>query len=1144
MKMICILRIFFCLFLVPKLGITFNVNPIPWKTFGVSPNTAFGYKVIQLDERRLLVSDPLMRYNEKYRGRIYRCETGNSACSEVSMTVPGYAVNMSLGLSMVKDPASSNTLACGPTIPRDCSSITTYNGMCFQLNGQLVPGSGIPSSLKDCPVSDTDIVFLIDGSGSVSAGDFDRMKMFMKNLITQFLGRNSLFAIMQYSSQFDIEMDFSAFRTSDWSRRIDRIRQQRGWTHTPTAIRKVVNELFVPYRGARPDAVKVLLVITDGKTEGDYTPLSVVVNEAERKGIIRYAIGVGNAFQDARGRQELTTIASLPTVDHLFRVNDFQALDNLRGTLEKSIFSVEGTSSGESFKMELGQEGFSSAFMPTGKVLLGAVGAFNWKGSYVMGEDVFDSSVSVENDSYTGYSMAVPLFHGKKEQNIVILGAPRYQHKGGVMIMSNKRVHKILEGTQIGSYFGAEVCVVDLNSDSSSDLLLISAPMYINTDRDSEGQVTVCSLQDALRVGASCTEPPLMGEAGMKGRFGAALAALADLNGDGLAEVAVGAPLENDGKGGLYIFSGVETGINPTYSQRIPGSTIVPGLKYFGQSISGTMDQSGDMLPDLAVGSSGKVLLLRTRPVVLVTVRMTYSPRTIPADNPDCSKHLSYTARVCFSMMNRTRGQSGNLEAQLNYTLTLDAFRSASRSRAFFAPSQPSLSRMLTIIGTSQDKCENHQFSIQACPEDALNPLQNQVMFSFTDTPSQQNLSPVLHPASQVSSSHPLDFEIDCGPDKVCIDDLKVDFSFQSVSEMHVGIISELNILVSMENRGENSYNTHIIFTYPIGMSYRKVEVQDASSRTRVQCNALPFVGDTTVEQISCSINRPIFHSKVQASFVLSFGINGNSHFNTNITFTANATSGNEQHTGNENFKRRSLGVKYLVYFQVTSSEESTTYINFTAGKSDLKQPVLHSFKVMNHFRNPEVTVTIKSPIKLGAKDIWTNRSSLQIPGCQNQKDENPNVANFVEILKKTQIVNCTVAVCAVIKCMVPMQELQDTFYNISGEVKSGWIEQTQLMAVDLVSSLVLDYDRNQFVSATTDHIPSAEVRTHVVIHIEPNYTKEIIGGVAGGLLLLALITAALYKAGFFKSKYSQMMQETGNDETAGASPDAPPAAE
>uniref|UniRef100_A0A3B3S990 VWFA domain-containing protein n=1 Tax=Paramormyrops kingsleyae TaxID=1676925 RepID=A0A3B3S990_9TELE len=100
------------------------------------------------------------------------------------------------------------------------------------------------------------------------------------------------FGIMQYSSRFRIEMDFNYFRTSGWSSRINEISQQRGATFTPTAIREVVNKLFVPNRGARPDAVKVLLVITDGKTSGDDTPLSDVVNEAERKGIIRYAIGV------------------------------------------------------------------------------------------------------------------------------------------------------------------------------------------------------------------------------------------------------------------------------------------------------------------------------------------------------------------------------------------------------------------------------------------------------------------------------------------------------------------------------------------------------------------------------------------------------------------------------------------------------------------------------------------------------------------------------------------------------------------------------------------------------------------------------------------------------------------------------------
>lgn len=42
---------------------------------------------------------------------------------------------------------------------------------------------------------------------------------------------------------------------------------------------------------------------------------------------------------------------------------------------------------------------------------------------------------------------------------------------------------------QTGSYFGAEVCVVDLNSDKNTDLLLVSAPTY--TENSREGKVFV-----------------------------------------------------------------------------------------------------------------------------------------------------------------------------------------------------------------------------------------------------------------------------------------------------------------------------------------------------------------------------------------------------------------------------------------------------------------------------------------------------------------------------------------------------------------------------------------------------------------------------------------------------------------------------
>lgn len=52
------------------------------------------------------------------------------------------------------------------------------------------------------------------------------------------------------------------------------------------------------------------------------------------------------------------------------------------------------------------------------------------------------------------------------------------------------------------------------------------------------------------------------------GRFGTSIASVADLNGDGLRDVAVGAPLENEGRGAVYIFLGDgQRGIRSTFTQ-------------------------------------------------------------------------------------------------------------------------------------------------------------------------------------------------------------------------------------------------------------------------------------------------------------------------------------------------------------------------------------------------------------------------------------------------------------------------------------------------------------------------------------------------------------------------------------------------
>lgn len=52
------------------------------------------------------------------------------------------------------------------------------------------------------------------------------------------------------------------------------------------------------------------------------------------------------------------------------------------------------------------------------------------------------------------------------------------------------------------------------------------------------------------------------------GRFGTSITSVADLNGDGLRDIAVGAPLEDDNRGAVYIFLGdAQRGIRRTFSQ-------------------------------------------------------------------------------------------------------------------------------------------------------------------------------------------------------------------------------------------------------------------------------------------------------------------------------------------------------------------------------------------------------------------------------------------------------------------------------------------------------------------------------------------------------------------------------------------------
>ncbi|XP_014014772.1 integrin alpha-X [Salmo salar] len=1116
---------------VPQGALAFNIDPVAWKYVSEPAAAGFGYKVEQRNPTSLLISAPMVQYEQNRRGQVYRCLVRDSSCTPLSIQVPSHGINMSLGLSMTKDPDSLKIMVCGPTIPRECKTITTYNGMCFEIDQNLNVRQPVPSSLEECP-GQTDIAFLLDGSGSVGRSDFEKMKTFVKDLIKEFLERDTKFAVAQYSGYCTIHFDLNTFNVMYWDNQVSSIKQQGGGTYTAAAIQKVVQDVFSTSRGSRPKAKKILIVITDGQSN-DSGMLGDAASKADAKNIIRFAIGVGQAFSLPYAKRELETIASSPSKNYVFQVDNFQALGQIKDTLQNSIFPIEGSqTTGESIKMEMAQEGFSAAYMPEGGFQMGAVGAFQWRGAYqeYTGSTLNPTpqqSQNMEPDSYMGYSMAVARTHTRQ---FTILGAPRFKHTGRVVFLSSRDTDKPIEFSgQIGAYFGAEVCAMDVNKDSYSDLVLISAPMF--TDGDREGRVYVCTIND--RFGVACqlvAEMTLVGDAGQMGRFGTSLAPLPDLNMDGFNDLAVGAPLENDGQGSVYIFHGTSSGISKIKSQRISASDVQSGLKYFGQSISQTsLDMSLDSLPDLAVGSKGAVLLLRSRPIVTLMARVSFNPDKIPTNQSDCSTPLRNIAEVCFTMTRQTT-DTKDLQAKINYTLTLDVTRQAPNYRAYISPKIRKETKTITL--RLQKRCFSHNFFTEACPEDSLNELSNELDFTFEGLPtSPGGLSSSLSPQSPTTTYHPLGFEINCGADNNCIDNLKVDFNFTRSSEVRVGIDEVINVTVSVESREENSYNSHIILTYPAGLSFRKFTILQG----RVECNSSDSVGNVMGGQSDCTIDKPIFKSNSKALLVISYGIDSKTQFGQMMVFTANASSGNTHSRESELFKVKEIGVKYSIFVVIKRNEDSTSYVNFTAGKNDLQKHVKQSFEVENYGRGFNVTVIIKVPMKLGDKDIWADPNGIQIQGCQRHKDEEPTATEFVDKLQKNHAVDCSVANCGVFICKSVIRNQDRNSYNITGNLSSGWIEQIGLESAqfNLVSSATVDYDRNQYIYYSSDsknNPPIQKIETQVEVYPEVDFTKGVIGGVVGGLLLLALITAGLYKAGFFKSQLKQMMQNTSED--------------
>ncbi|XP_066239439.1 integrin alpha-M [Saccopteryx leptura] len=1110
--------------------------------------SSFGQSVVQMEGSWVVVGAPNEIKTPNQTGGLYRCDYSRASCEPVPLQVPPEAVNMSLGLSLTFATNPPRLLACGPTAHQICKENTYVNGFCFQFGANLrQPLQRFPTSLRECPQQDSDIAFLIDGSGSIEPTDFQRMKRFVSTVMNQFTKSKTLFSLMQYSSDFRTHFTFQDFKNNPNPEQLVRpIIQLQGWTRTATGIRKVVRELFNGNSGARKNALKILVVITDGEKYQDPLEYSDVIPEADREGIIRYVIGVGSAFNRDSSRQELNTIASKPAREHVFRVNNFEALKTIQNQLQEKIFAIEGTQTGStsSFEYEMSQEGFSASITPNGP-LLGAVGSFDWAGGAFLHESEdkisFINTTRVDsdmNDAYLGYATEVIM---RSRGHLLVLGAPRYQHTGLVaMFRQNAGVwenNAVIKGQKIGSYFGASLCSVDVDRDGSSDLVLIGAPHYYEPTHG--GRVSVCPVPRG-RARWQC-EAVLRGEQGHPwGRFGAALTVLGDVNGDRLTDVAIGAPGEEENRGAVYLFHGASgLGVNPTHSQRIAGSQLSPRLQSFGQSLSGGQDLTMDGLVDLAVGARGHALLLRSQPVLRVEVTMNFTPRELARDVFECGERVvkgqpAGEARVCLRVHKSTRDRlrEGDIQSVVTYDLALDSGRR--HPRAIFDETKNSTFRRIRILGLIQN-CETLKLRLPECVEESVTPIVLRLNFSLEgqSLPSFGHLRPVLAVDAKTLFMASLPFEKNCGNDSICQDDLSLTFSFMNLDTLVVGGSPNLNVTVTVRNRGEDSYGTQVAVFYPPGLSYQKVSgVQNQLSwRTwRVNCDSDPSPKGSW-HSSSCDINHPIFPDSSEVIFNITLDVDPKASLGDRLLVKANVTSENNMLRTNRTEFQLELPVKYAVHVVVTSQEVSTGYLNFTAS-----QKTSHSIKHQYQFENLgqrdlPVSLVFWVPVQLNQVTVWDH---LQFDFSENltrtchMKKSDPPRSDFLAQLRKTPVLNCSVAVCQRVQCDIPAFNSREKFQvTLRGNLSFDWYIKTSHGHLQVVSTAEILFDKGTFVP-----MPGQEafVRTQTETKVEPyevhNPVPLIVGSSVGGLVLLALITAGLYKLGFFKRQYKDMMSE------------------
>uniref|UniRef100_A0A669D9W9 Integrin subunit alpha 6 n=1 Tax=Oreochromis niloticus TaxID=8128 RepID=A0A669D9W9_ORENI len=474
-------------------------------------------------------------------------------------------------------------------------------------------------------------------------------------------------------------------------------------------------------------------------------------------------------------------------------------------------------------------------------MVFGAVGAYNWKGivrveqnnstfvdmgifddgPYEVGNEKFRNPefVPVPANSYLGFSLDSGHHITTRGKLTVVAGAPRANHSGAVVLFKqdivagNLSTEYILHGPGLGSCFGYDVAVVDLNNDGC---------LFFFTLCDTRWQDIV--------IGA----PQFY----MKGE---------DIGG------AVYVYINNAG-----ILSGKDHNI-----------------RFFGYSLAGNMDLDGNSYPDLAVGSLSDSAIIY-RPVISLNSVVKVSPNEISLTNKTCGDRVCFTVMACFSYKANPASYNPKLSTAHRRGLTSRAmFLNDSSSELEYQFNgtlklkEQNQQKCINLIARLKDNIKDKMRSI---PVEVSADISTKQGESNNGLPPMNPILDATQPSKVISEVNFL--KEGCGSDHICKSNLKMNYSLHYKEankeeypplEKRLKVIlklKDLAVLVTVSNmNGNDAYEAKLVGTFPNTMSYSGVRTDPKTMENPITCDA-----NVNSSQAECELGNP-FKRNSQVAF-------------------------------------------------------------------------------------------------------------------------------------------------------------------------------------------------------------------------------------------------------------------------------------